>query len=268
VAPGVITGLHRPDIAGSARVGATLTAAAGLPSPSTTSVRYQWAAGGSPLAGATGSSLTVTPALVGKRLSVGVTASSPGYTTVTTTSDPTSPVARGTIPVSSAPAVVGAPRPGRLLRLHAAFPADATVSVQWWRDATPVQGAGGTTYRVGADDLGTRLSAHLTVTRPGYQTLTLGTAALGRVRSVAHIRVTAHTVDGRLSLRARVRAADVSPVTGWLRVSRQGRVVRQLRLHDGVAVTRLPAAPAGYLRVRYLRTTTVTAAVRRIRTAG
>jgi hypothetical protein len=44
--------------------------------------------------------------------------------------------------------------------------------------------------------------------------------------------------------------------------------VRVLKLSDGIATTTLSAAPAGVLRVRYLRSRTVTAAVRLVRTTG
>lgn len=56
---------------------------------------YQWFAGEAPIVGATASSLPITPALVGTRLTVAVTGSLSGYQSVTQISAPTEVVSRG-----------------------------------------------------------------------------------------------------------------------------------------------------------------------------
>ena len=70
-----------PWITGTARVGYTLQAAPGSWTPGTV-FTYQWLANGVAISGATGPTLSVTTSYVNKTLSVRVTGSQPGYTTV------------------------------------------------------------------------------------------------------------------------------------------------------------------------------------------
>ena len=89
VAPGVITATGRPTITGDATLGAVLSASPGTWDPQPTGLAYQWSADGKPVAGATKATLTMTPALVGKRVAVTVTASKTGYPAVAAASLPT-----------------------------------------------------------------------------------------------------------------------------------------------------------------------------------
>lgn len=80
-----------PNVTGQARVGSVLTAhprgwTAG------TQFAYEWAADGVTIPNATGATLTVTPDLVGKRVSVAVTGSLAGYQSIVQTSAMTTPV--------------------------------------------------------------------------------------------------------------------------------------------------------------------------------
>jgi putative cell wall-binding protein len=84
-----------PRISGSVAVSSRLTAQPGTWTTGT-AFRYQWLANGAAISGATGSTLTVTTGMVGKRLSVRVTGSKSGYTTRTTTSAATAAVPRQT----------------------------------------------------------------------------------------------------------------------------------------------------------------------------
>lgn len=75
-----------PQIAGSGVVGQTLTATAGTFSASPESVTSQWLANGAPIPGASGTTLPVTAALVGKSITYQSTATKSGETPVTSTS--------------------------------------------------------------------------------------------------------------------------------------------------------------------------------------
>jgi putative cell wall-binding protein len=81
-----------PTIAGAPAVATTLTASAGAWGPGEVTLAYQWSAGGSAIPGATGTTYMPNQADVGKPLSVTVTGSRSGYTTVSRTSPATAPV--------------------------------------------------------------------------------------------------------------------------------------------------------------------------------
>lgn len=81
----------KPKIAGTARVGRTLTALPGRWTAGTT-LHYRWNAGSRPIANAKARTLKVTPSLKGKRLSVTVIGKKPGYTSVARASAKTAKV--------------------------------------------------------------------------------------------------------------------------------------------------------------------------------
>lgn len=88
---GVLFLAAAPRITGTARVGARLTAVAArfqVPVRST----YRWLAGGTPIVGATASTLIVPRNAVGRRITVQVTATAAGYQQRTTTAGPTAVV--------------------------------------------------------------------------------------------------------------------------------------------------------------------------------
>jgi hypothetical protein len=82
-----------PVITGTAKVGDTLKATAGTWTAGT-KLSYQWLANGTSIKGATATTLKLTTAQTGKKIQVRVTGTQTGYTTATTTSVPTNPVAR------------------------------------------------------------------------------------------------------------------------------------------------------------------------------
>jgi surface antigen len=174
---GLITNLARPTVAGHPVVGSTLTASTGRWAPTATRLAYQWSAGTAAIRGATSRTLAIGPDLIGKALSVRVTAFRAGYRYHPATSVPTPPVAPGTLPTSVAPVVRGTATPGHTLRVTTRHLRGAQVSVSWWRDGVPARGGGGSTYALRAADVGSRLSAHVTVSRPGYRPVTRTTPA-------------------------------------------------------------------------------------------
>ncbi|MFT4280106.1 hypothetical protein [Microbacterium sp.] len=78
----------KPTIGGVAKVGQRLTAKPGKWTTGTT-LRYQWRADGKAIPRATRSTLTVTTSLRGKKITVTVVGTKPGYTTVARTSSAT-----------------------------------------------------------------------------------------------------------------------------------------------------------------------------------
>lgn len=82
-----------PKVTGKAVVGTVLTAKPGSWKPKTgTTLSYAWYAAGQPIEGATELTFTLTEAQLGKKVTVKVTATKPGYKTVTKTSKATAKV--------------------------------------------------------------------------------------------------------------------------------------------------------------------------------
>jgi hypothetical protein len=105
-----------PSITGTVAVSSTVKALPGAWSPAAASYTYQWAANGVAIKGATRSSLTIPATLLGKRLTVRVTASGAGHSPGTATSAASGIVAKGKAPKATAkPRITGTAKAGRKL---------------------------------------------------------------------------------------------------------------------------------------------------------
>ncbi len=127
---GALTTTPKPTISGTAAVGETITANVGTWDAGVTT-HYQWADGANVLA--TDASLPVTPALVGKTITLSVTGSKPGFADVVETVE-SAPVALGA-QTSTTPLITGTAKVGETLTVHVAgwAPASAMLSYQWSR---------------------------------------------------------------------------------------------------------------------------------------
>ena len=106
-----------PSITGAVTVGSTVKAAAGAWIPAPATYAYQWAADGTAVKGATSASLPISAAVVGKRLTVTVTASLPGHPSGTATSAASKAVAKGKAPVAKKkPAITGTAKIGKTMQ--------------------------------------------------------------------------------------------------------------------------------------------------------
>lgn len=83
-----------PTVMGTAKVGSTLTAKHGIWGPSPVVFQYQWYRSGVAVIGATSANYRLTAADAGKTLTVKVTGSKAGYTTVSRTSAATAAAAK------------------------------------------------------------------------------------------------------------------------------------------------------------------------------
>lgn len=119
ITPGTITP-GTPTITGTAEIGATLATIPGTWAPSPVSLAYQWLSDGVPIPGATESTHLITFFDAGHSLSVKVTGTKTGYTTVSATSAPTL-----TLPTDAIPAVdrlFGANRYATAVDISGGFP--------------------------------------------------------------------------------------------------------------------------------------------------
>lgn len=81
-----------PTISGTAKVGSTLTARAGTWTPAPVTLSYQWLRNGVAISGATSSTYKLTSTDKGKRITVRVTGTKTGYTTLAKTSAATATI--------------------------------------------------------------------------------------------------------------------------------------------------------------------------------
>jgi len=91
------------SVSGMPRVGESLAAKVGSWGPSPVALAYQWKADGVAVKGATSASWTVTDAVAGKRITVTVTGSRPGYSSVSKTSAATAVVGASFTPPKRSP---------------------------------------------------------------------------------------------------------------------------------------------------------------------
>jgi len=172
-----------PVLSGTAQVTQTLTASVGKWSPGSFALSYQWYRGGTPIGGAIASSYALTADDAGTSITVAVTGTRPGYTTVVRAATPTGAVAKTNLGDTPAPKITGKATVGESL---AAVPGTWTpgpvpLTYQWYRGATAIAGASAATYAVQPADLGAKLQVVVTAAKPGYEAVTRASAATAAV---------------------------------------------------------------------------------------
>lgn len=247
VLPGTLKNVTAPVLSGTPKVDETLTLDTGAWTPAPDALAVRWLANGQPIEGATGDpSLTLTPDLVGTTISATVTATRAGYDAVSATTAPSAPVAQGTFTATADPRVLGDPQLGETLTVDtgAYQPAADAVAVQWLRDGVPIDGATGPSYQLVNVDLGTRISARVTVTRAGYTPLTVDSPATGRIKTDPRIRVQTERLEHKVRVTVTVTAPGLDVVEGPV-VVRLAGVVQAATLRNGVAKVVLEDLPPG-----------------------
>ncbi|WP_394280030.1 peptidoglycan DD-metalloendopeptidase family protein [Microbacterium sp.] len=198
----------QPQITGTARVGLTLTATTPdwSPVPAHT---YQWLVDGVPVADAVGPTWQVTAAAAGKRVTVAVTGTLPGYVTTTVTSEPTAAVVRGRL-TAKQPAISGTPTVGRTLTVRAGDwgPAPVRVTYQWLRDGAVISGATASSYKATRADDGRVVAARVIVRKDAYHTASRTTSGVRIGKPMT--KTVAPTVSGTFAV-GRTLTARVAP---------------------------------------------------------
>lgn len=172
------TSTPTPRVSGTPAVGEVLTAIRGTWQPGSITYAYQWMRDGAPIAGARSKTYVPVSADAGRKLSVRVTGSRPGFRTVSLTSAPTSAILQR-FPTPRVPTVSGEPRVGATLTAIRGTwaPSGVTYTYQWFRNGSAIRGASGKTYFVAAADRGARLTVRVTAAKTGYLTESRTSAA-------------------------------------------------------------------------------------------
>lgn len=227
-----IDNVTAPAIQGIARIGEPLTVDVGTWSYPDATYTYQWYRNGSPLPWATGATYTpsndyawYSGADLDAQLSVRVTASKLGHLPRSAWSAAVGPVQKGIITNLTPPTVTGSARVGETLNVAGDTwqPASVTRGYAWLRDGVPT-GVTGTSYLLGAADLGARISVRATVTKDAYVTTSLDSGptaevALGVIDNLGPATLSGIPRAGE-TLTAGAgswRPADVTPEYQWLR---------------------------------------------------
>jgi hypothetical protein len=214
-----------PTVSGTAKVGQTLAAIQGPWTPGAT-IAYRWLANGVAVPGANTSTLALTPAQVGKAITVRVVGSKPGFVTTSRFSAPTAAVAPGSL-AGAATVITGTPRVGSTLTAKPGnwSPAPVNLSYQWYRSGVTITGATASTYALTAADLGKTVTVKITARKTGYtaagKTSAPTTAIAGNVMTAVRPTITG---TARVGETLAVKTGTWSPtgVTFTYQWNRQG----------------------------------------------
>jgi hypothetical protein len=180
-APGVFA-TKKPTIAGTAEVGATLTAKVGTWAPQPETLGYQWSVNGIPVSGASAATFTVPASAVGKSVTVEVSGSRTAYSPIAVTSKQTGPVKAATL-TAGVPVVSGTPRVGVALTAAPGSwgPQPVSFSYAWKAGGVSIAGATTSSYTLRPADVGKSITVTVTAVKKGFATRTAQSAPSAKV---------------------------------------------------------------------------------------
>ncbi|MEJ2848852.1 hypothetical protein WBO87_10660 [Nocardioides sp. CCNWLW212] len=209
-------------ITGTPVVNGTLTAGPGSTElgttvPSADSFTYAWAADGEPITGATSHTLALTPALVGAKVTVTVSAVRSGYVDAADESDPTEPVesavfTTGPDAVIDGEAVVGGTLIATPTDLDSTTPSADSYAYGWAADGRAIRGASGPTLTLSEDEVGKTVTVTVIATRAGYTDAADTSAPTVPVASATFSTGPTATISGTAQVGQTLRAGTGAPV--------------------------------------------------------
>jgi len=199
-----------PTFSATPKVDAAVTADLGSWTTGTT-FKYQWSVAGTPVSGATASSFTPTVADFDKAITVAITGSKVGYTTVTRTSEAET-VIEGDLVDSAIPTITGqAAVDQELTAVTDGWDAGVLFAYQWSVDGDEVDGATEETYTVLDVDLGKKISVEVVGSKPGYSPVTASSVETLEVAAGVLVDTAVPTITGTVQV-AKVLTAGTD---GW-----------------------------------------------------
>jgi surface antigen len=243
---GVIRSTKAPEVSGKPMLGDTLQATSGDWSVTPDTISYQWYAGSTPIAGATGTSYDPTAADAGQRLHVRVTAAAAGYTTLAVDSASTDRVMLGVTTLEK-PTISGKAVLGRTLHAHvpAFTPSSATPHYRWYRGADPIHGARDATYVVRRGDVRHHLRVVVTMKAQNWTATQRRSLPTESVLTRPTLVATTTFRAGRVHLTLDVHTPGLASPTGDARVTLRSRGLGRLHVKDGRGSVRLALLAPG-----------------------
>ena len=168
-----LTSITAPFIAGRLAVGRTLTAHAGHWKPANAHFSFQWSADGVPVPGGASAKYVLTPADLGKEMSVNVIATEKGYSAGFNGAKSPMHVAAGKLKAAT-PTVVGKRLVGSTLTASPGkwSPISIRLSYQWLRDGKPITKQTAGSYSLTKSDVGYKITVQVTGVATGYNSKT------------------------------------------------------------------------------------------------
>lgn len=220
-----ITNTVPPTVTGTPQVGQNLTAATGTWSPAA-AITWQWYADGVAIPNAQAYYYAPTAAMVGKTISLLVTAKRTGYTTATKAVAVPGVVTAGGLATTTPPVITGAAEVGSTLSATAGTytPAAESAVIKWTSDGKLLAGAQGATLALTPALVGRKIGTQVVARRDGYNKTLASATAVGPVTQGTVQFSTAPAATGQpligkqLSATAgTVTPADATVTYAWLR---------------------------------------------------
>jgi alpha-tubulin suppressor-like RCC1 family protein len=204
VTGGTIQLAPTPIVAGETIIGSQLTSLPGA-WDDRVSFAHQWKRSGVEISGATESTYQLGQADAGHTITVVVTGSKPGYTSVSTESAATEMVTGGTLQNTPVPAVQGDVAVGyEVTATPGTWDSGVSFTYAWSRDGVPIPGATSSTYAVTGDDVSHQLTVAVTGSKPGFYPVTVASSAIvpiAKTTAAVNLAVPVmDSVEGYLSL--------------------------------------------------------------------
>ena len=157
-----------PSISGQTTVGQLLTAIPGTWDAGTT-VRYQWFRGEDAIEGAIAATYTLTSNDLDNTISVIVTGTKIGYSTVTRPSALTARVSLGSFSSTPTPKILGTLRIGSIVRVSlGTWSPSPNFEYQWTRNGVDIPGANNPAMTLTALDAGQSIAVRVTASNHGF----------------------------------------------------------------------------------------------------